>query len=252
MSLIIIGSAIGVILLIVIIVNAVSQRRDQVAAQKRQEAAKYRFRATETQDLLDGLKNISLSPKIRSVLVQRMIENLETAETIASDYPGIKRSIEFAKNEKQELDKQTSFHEDTLILPNSEGELKSTISKLKRLLKMVNVMYQRGRMNSTDFAIEVPRVELLLLKLEVETYIKFGRVAQAEGRNGSAKQFYQVAYEQLIQKGISTEYAQEKMVAIQQLIDEVSPHIDIPEEKDEDKAKQDDLDIVFGQKKKWD
>lgn len=253
MSMIIIASMIGVLLALVLIFNAISQRKDQLAAEKRQEASQYRFRATETQELLDGLKALNLSSKIRAALVARVLHNLETVKRIAPDYPNIDRSIEFAVLEQDELNKQGAVAaitvDSAIDLPNSSAELKSLLSRIRRMLKMLDTLYQRGKLDAAIYTEESPKIQLLALRLDVETNMKFGRIAQTEGKNGTARQYYQYAYDQLLQSGITSSYSQNQLPTLQQLIDAVS--LKIEQEKPKDETKADDLGIVFGEKKKW-
>lgn len=253
MSIFIIAGLIGALLVIVLIFNTISQRKDQQAAEKRQEASQYRFRATETQEMLDSLKALNLSSKIRAVLVDRILHNLETVKRIAPDYPNIERSIEFANLEKEELSKQGSSavitHDSALDLPANASELKALTSRIKRMLKMVEALYQRGKLDAAIYNEEHPKMLLLLLRLDVETHLKFGRIAQTEGKNGTARQYYQYAYDLLLQTGITSPYAQEQLPRLQQLIDDVSLRIE--RETPTEESKGDDLSMVFGEKKKW-
>lgn len=246
-----VGIVVGVFLLIIIIINAVSQRREVLRAQRRQQAAKYKYRASETQDLLDGLKTLTLPNVVKQALVERILENLNTAKQIAPDYPNIDSSINFAQSELENIKNSTSDATSQLFLPNSEGELRALTSRVKRLLQIFNTLYQRGRVDPQAYREHFPKLDLINLKLEIESRVKFGRIAEANRKQGTAKQHYIAAIERLSRTAEHKEYKAAMMAKLQMLLDSMTPvQSETPAEPEAKKAENKE-DTGFQEKKKW-
>jgi|TARA_B100000745_G_scaffold300377_1_gene254095 uncharacterized protein YoxC len=240
---------VAVLVVVLITINAISQRREYVAAQHRQEASRYRARASDTQDLLDKVKTVSLDGRIKAALIERVIENLEQAKQTASDLPGIDNAIQAAITERETVATQTS--NGGYILPNDEGELAKVVKNLRKIRKIFVLMYQRGKVQESDYKELAPDLDLLILKINVETFIKLGHVAKAQAQYGSARQHYTRAYNSILKSGINTPYAQEKLQALKDLLAITEAEKPKGPAPDEGEEKDENLESLFGQKKKW-
>lgn len=234
-----------------VVVSSLSHKREQEAAERRQKAAEYRARIQETQELLEGLQNAGLDASVRAVLMVRIAENLIGLKQCEPNTPNIDSSLTFAREQAISLKAQAGTCS-PLVLPDNEQALFATLKHMRRLLQVFSNLNQFGKVDPSEYAVQFPRLQKLLLRFEVEGYMKLGMQALNLHQQGSARTYFEFTYNRLISSAVTDDYTQQQLAVLQDLMD----HLDRPNEATEaapahDELVKDDTTDLFQPKKKW-
>ncbi|MBI2380935.1 MAG: hypothetical protein HYV16_09290 [Gammaproteobacteria bacterium] len=247
----------GLILLVLVasvVISSISHKREQQAAENRQRAAEFRARIQETQDLMEGLQNAGLDASVRGVLMWRIAESLAGLKACEPDSPNVDASLNFAKEQAAVLRKQAGTAS-PLVLPDNEQLLFAILKRLRRLLQLYASLAQLGKIDAGEYALNFPRLQHLVLRFEVEGYMKLGAIALNMHQHGTARTYLDFAHNKLISSAVTDEYTQQQLTLLQELIDRLEIPIDShnvpgsPSDATGEASKESEQDMF--QKKKW-
>lgn len=214
MSITAIISIIVAVLIISVIGSIVFTKKEQAAAEKRQQIASARFKADEAQDLHDGLQKAGLDKIAYKFLLERVLANLKLAHQIDSNAPGVARRINEIQEQINGVDSATYYIE----MPSSMIELQGLIGRLNKLLKYVVLLYQRRALPQEMYEKLIPSLQRTLLKFDAEGHMKMGHQAANDMQYGTAKQSYLHAKNKLLEFGEDDAYVQQQLPIVEDLL----------------------------------
>lgn len=256
MTIALVAGFIILVLVASVVVSSLSHKREQQAAELRQRAAEYRARVQETQELLEGLQNAGLDASIRAALMGRIAENLAGLKQCEPGNANVDSSLRFAREQVASLKAQAG-QTSPLILPDNEQGLFNVLKLLRRLLQVYASQNQLGKIDAAEYAQQFPRLKQLLLRFEVEGYMKLGTQAFNMHQQGSARTYFDFAHNRLIASAVTDEYTQQQLVKLQELIDrldspgELKPSAPASAPEGGSVESGDEDDDIFRPKKKW-
>ncbi len=243
---------VAVILIISITATAYFHKREQQAKLIRQKVAQYKFRAGETQVLLDQLSMVGLPNFIKIPVVEYIISNYKKALDLDSEDANVKQNYNGAKLHLEELQKNQAEKPEKIKLPNKGEQLKMLISKLKRFVALFIKLRHEGFIGPDAYEQRIKYLKKMQLQLEAEGFIKIGRSAMQKRQLGTAKQYLLYAKQRLTNCGIADAYVQKQLERIQLMMDEIAPEITTEENSEQSQNKKgEEADTIFGPKKKW-
>ena len=129
------------------------------------------------------------------------------------------------------------------------------VKVLKKLKGTINSEQKRGRINPEVFTNEIKRVDLLQIRVNINSIIKRAKIAIEAKQIGSAKTYLEKAIATV--KKINSEgeiFVGERLDEATQMLQKID-QVDIDRKAREQQAKDEksstDLDILFQPKKKW-
>ncbi|MCF1427393.1 MAG: hypothetical protein LPD71_02160 [Shewanella sp.] len=250
---------IGALLLLVIGINIIQQHKDRIARERRKELSLQRTILEETESILSNLAMLPCSNQIILVLYRRMNDALIAAVAVASD-------MQKREYERRQFDLVTQIDNlsknaevapplDDFHLPDNDRQVLLLVQSLKKLKAILRAENNKGKVDPNVFSQEEKRIDNLQLRINVDSMLSRARSAIGIKQYGSAKQMITKALTTLnTLKGQSpndpfiSNKAEEAKMLLHEAMDAQKQNSPMPAPK---KKSDDDLDILFQQKKKW-
>lgn len=256
MTIPLIAGLIVLILVISVFASALSHKREEQAAERRQRVAELRSRIQESQELLDGLQTAGLDASVRAVLVKRIHENLLELKSAAPETPAIDSLLRGTDEQLATLRNQTGSTT-ALVLPDSEQALTAILKRLRRLLQLYSSLHNQGHIPASEYSVQWPRLLHAVLRFEVEGYMKLGNQAAMARQIGTARNYYLFAHGRLVASPVIDEYTQAQLAQLQALMDRIDSPVPQVDEPSADPGSNELSDAVIDtselqpMKKKW-
>jgi hypothetical protein len=244
---------VGVVLVVSIYFIAMLHKKEQQLQQSKQQVAKYKYRAGETQVLLDQLQIVGLPNYLKIPVLDYIIFNYKRALEIDSNEASIKSSLTSTEVHREELNKDPAGGGEKLKLPNKDSELKVIISRIKRFMALYVKLRAESFLAPEAFNERMKFLKKTQLQLEAEGFVKIARKAMIQKQHGTAKQYLEYAKQRLTNCGITDTYVQKQLERIQILLTEISTPKETvaPEKSTKGKDAGGSTDDIFGPKRKW-
>lgn len=250
---------IGALLLLVIGINIIQQQKDRMETDRRNELIRQRAILEETETILSNSAMLPCSNQIILVLYRRMNDALVAAVNVASD----KQKGEYDRRQKdlaaqiEALSKNAGAAPplEGFRLPDNDKQILLLVQSLKKLKAILRAENNKGRVDPNVFAQEEKRIDNLQLRINVDSMLNRARSAVGIKQYGSAKQMVTKALatlNALKNQSPNDPFITKKADEAKMLLDEVmgAQKQDEPAPQQKEKS-EDDLDILFQQKKKW-
>jgi len=255
MSFTIILVAVSLLIILLIAFTVMQQQKRRVEQDQRAEVARLTITVDETEDLLSRIANIPVTKSLMMVLHNRIMETHKSIKKINGD-----NTLTSQINDRIVLIEQIgkTFHSkglDTFNLPSNDREVLQLVQILKKLKSTINSEQKRGRINPEVFSNEIKRVDLLQIRVNINSIIKRAKIAIEAKQTGSARTYLEKAIKTL--KAINSEgdvFVGERLeaaTAMLQTLDQVKIDRQEKQRQEQEEKSSTDLDILFQPKKKW-
>ena len=203
MSLTIILIAVAALIIILIVFTVMQQQKRAVQLEQRAEVSRLTVSIDETEDLLSRIANIPITKSLMMVLHNRIMETQKSIKSINGD-----NSLTPMINDRANLIQQIAktFQSkglDTFRLPNDDREVLQMVQVLKKLKGTINAEHKRGRTNPQVYTNEIKRIDLLQIRINMNSIIKRAKIAVEAKQTGSARTYLEKAIKTL--KAINSE-----------------------------------------------
>lgn len=256
MMMLIIGLVVA-LLIIVVIVNAIQQHKEKQLKAQRAKAAKQKAIINETEELILHLANLPSSPNIMVILNQRSLNAAKALKAAVPDTKNINTKIqELSARHKasQELAANASPSEEQFILPDNDQQLVQILQAIKKIRAALKSEQSKGSIDAQLFLVEDKRLDLLQLKINVESLFKRGQQAYNNEMVGSARQYLEKALQSITDHPAQSEYKTQKKAEIEERLESITTELKNANAQDrakKAKSEEDELDMLFQPKKKW-
>lgn len=247
------------LVVLAIIINAVQQHKEKVETEKRNELAKYKNIIEETENLLLNIVDIPVSQQLNIILHQRILDAVKSMSELVPDSSDLLQRLADTENRIKNINTQkpsttNQNAEEEFTLPDDERATISLIQGIKKLRSALRAEHTKGKIDSQLYITEDRRLDILQLRINVESLIKRGNLARQSKMLGSARQYYEKAIATMDAQNNKSDYSAKRKKEVAQILQSITEELKTSNTKDRLKKQadeQDDLDILFQPKKKW-
>ncbi|EGR2794387.1 DNA repair protein [Vibrio cidicii] len=245
---------VAVLLVLVLGYNIMLQYKVKVETAKRQESARYVAIIDATEELIGHAHHIPFSKELLVCLNNRILDALENmaaldpkSKQLAQRVEGMKQQIEHLKNNYQGGE-STAFK-----VPTSDKQAIVMLKLVKRLRDTIRNEHNKGRFETQAYVEENARLETMQIRINIENVIKRANDSIARGQAGTAVQLLRKGIDVLSTKNDAYSIqAKEKLDMMLSELDKRRSDKHAEElQQMEDKERNNDMDALFGDKKKW-
>ena len=255
MSFTILLVAVALLIMVLIVFTVMQQQKRQIELEKRSEVSRMTITIDDAEDLLSRIANIPVTKSLMMVLHNRVMETQKSIKQITKD-----NSLTGQINDRAILIEQIgkTFQSkglDSFRLPVDDREVLQLVQVLKKLKGTINSEQKRGRINPEVYSNEIKRVDLLQIRVNINSIIKRAKIAMDAKQTGSARTYLDKAIKTL--KAINSEgdvFVQERLeeaTGLMQQLDQVNIDRKQQEQLVQNEKSSTDLDMLFQPKKKW-
>ncbi|CAM4394610.1 DNA repair protein [Vibrio agarivorans] len=245
---------VAVLLVLVLGYNIMLQYKVKVEATKKQESARYVAIIDATEDLIGNAHHVPFSKQLLLCLNNRILDCLENM--LALD-PKNKNVVQRIGHMKEQIKQITENYEEsessTFKVPNSDKQAIIMLKLVKRLRDTVRSEHNKGRMDTQTYVVESARLETIQMRINIENVIKRSNDAITRGQPGTAIQLLKKGLDVLSTK--NDNYSMQAREKLQKMYDDLEKRRQSRSAEElqqlEDRQKENDMEALFGEKKKW-
>lgn len=235
--------------------TAVQQHNEKKNAEKRDEISKHRTIFEETEEAAAAATQMPLSQLLIAILKKRSLQSLKAlneqmpSNDIYAKIEDLKTTINTIKIDAPAPD-QNKF-----VLPKTDKAIIKYIQCVKKLRSIVRSEFKNNNISQKVFAQEDKALERLQLRINAETLHKRAQDATGMNMQGSARQYLEKAITALTKHKPQDDYTTAKREELNNMLKSFESAVKDMNYKQvlEQKQKEanEDLDNLFGPKKKW-
>ncbi len=241
------------LLAIVLVVAGIAQRREQIAAEKRQKAAQLVYQARNAQDILHNMRGIPVNPQITSFILKVISKNFQAAAALVPSLPNIQQDIGRAMMHQQGYKAKPAT---AIELPTDEFSLKVTLGKLKKLQRYLKTLNTSYGLDNEQFQKWAAELESTTHRYEIDSLMKLSMRAVEAVKPGTAKGYFETIKMKLSAEWVDDSYREPQLTKVVEMEEKLTQAV---EEKlaEETKLKEDENGSSIndssdlGEKKKW-
>lgn len=239
---------------IAIIVNAIQQHKERLATLKRAELSKLRTMLEDTEELIVNSANVPLSPAISQMLLKRIAFTLKAMVELEPGARDIKQRLQETEKRLTDTNVENISFTDAVTLPDNDQQLIGMIKGIKKLRAVLRAEHARGNVDTQMVIQEDKRLEILQLRINVESQIKRGNQARSNNMLGSARQYFEKAMTALNNTPHQDDYALTRKSEVMQALQDIATQLKEGNVRDREKKEEKEskhLDELFAPKRKW-
>ncbi|RVT49183.1 hypothetical protein EMM73_00855 [Rheinheimera sediminis] len=242
------------LVIIAVIVNAVQQHKERLAALKRAEFSKLRTLLEETEDILLNAANVPMTKGIMQMLLKRINVTLKAMLELEPTSKDLKKRIGETEARLNDASAGGDTAVEGLTMPDNDKQIIGMIQGIKKLRTILRSEHARGNIDTQTVVQEDRRLEMLQLRINVESQIKRGNQARSGNMLGSARQCYEKALTTLSNCAHADDYITTRKSEVMTILEDIATELKEGNLRDrQKKAEQEnnDLDVLFAPKRKW-
>jgi hypothetical protein len=242
------------LVVIAIIVNAIQQHKERLATLKRAEFSKLRTMLEDTEELIVNAANVPLSPAISQMLLKRIAFTLTAMVELEPGARDLKQRLQETEKRLTDANADNSSFSDTVTLPDNDQQVIGMIKGIKKLRTVLRAEHARGNVDTQMVIQEDKRLEVLQLKINVESQIKRGSQARGNNMLGSARQYFEKAMTALTNTPYQEDYTLGRKSEVMQALQDIATQLKEGNVRDREKKEEKEnkhLDELFAPKRKW-
>jgi len=239
---------------VIFVVNI--QRKEQKKAEQFHQASKFKYRANESANILSNFAKIPIGEETRKILLQVIQKNLTAALRIQPQDRYIRERLPAVN--KQLTNTNNKIDSSQLAIPADPQQLEKLLNSLT---KLSNYIIKISKVNKLDLSltkVSIGKISSLVAETKLSAYIQ-------QIKKGLAMGNYDFAVKRLIttkqlMAGLKTKSnriiaLQERLATLEQEVktsyQKAKKNKKLQQAKINQKEPSEDVDNVFGPKKKW-
>lgn len=242
------------LVVIAVIVNAIQQHKERLATLKRAEFSKLRTMLEDTEELIVNSANVPLSAAISQMLLKRITFTLRAMVELEPGAKDIKQRLQETEKRLSETPPTESTLSESIALPDNDQQLIGMIKGIKKLRTVLRAEHVRGNVDTQVVIQEDKRLEVLQLRINVESQIKRGNQTRSNNMLGSSRQYYEKALTALSATPHQDDYVLTRKSEVIQALEDIATQLKEGNVRDREKKEEKenkDLDELFAPKRKW-
>ncbi|WP_026972496.1 hypothetical protein [Aliagarivorans marinus] len=245
---------VGALLFLLIGYNMVQQFKQQQEADRRHTLAKYKAIITETEELLLNSSRIPYSKELILILHRRVLDALMQIKKTDPGVKGLENRLAATNGQIQQIQASSQEIDQRFRAPGNDKDALQMLQLVKKIRGVLRVEHSKSKLNAQAFVLEDRRLELMLLKINIENALNRAQEAMALRQWGTARQLLNKGIGVLSNLSDRDAYLEEKLNFMRQLNSEMADKLkSVSQQAVEEQAEKDadDLDVLFQPKKKW-
>lgn len=242
------------LVIIAITVSAVQQHQERMATLRRAEYTRLRHSLEEAEEILFNAANVPLSTGISLMLLRRIATLIKAMLALDSKQHELGQRLEETEKRIAELSGNSAAIIDNAGLPDNDQQLLAMIKGIKKLRTTLRAEHARGNVETQLVIDEDRRLDLLLLRINVESQLKRAKSARANSMLGSSRQYFEKALSYLTNTIHQNDYVSQRIAEAQIALEEITLELKQGNARDvERRGERDnkDIDELFAPKRKW-
>lgn len=245
---------VAILLVLVLGYNIMLQYKSKVETVKKQETARYVAVIDSTEELLGHANNIPFSKTLLLCLNHRILDALQSMQDLDPKNKQVATRIATMQQQLADIDSNFNDEETTSFkIPANDKQAIAMLKIVKKLRETVRNEHNKGRMDTQAYVNENGRLESMQIRINIENVIKRANDAISRGQSGTALQLLRKGIDALSSK--SDSYSQQAKEKLQTMLDDLDQQRQsrdaVEREEIENRERNDDMDALFGDKKKW-
>jgi hypothetical protein len=245
---------VAVLLVLVLGYNIMLQYKIKVEATKKQESARYVAIIDATEDLIGNAHHIPFSKELLFCLNNRILDCLQSMNELDPKNKNVVQRIGQMKEQIKQISDTYEASESTAFkVPNSDKQAIIMLKLVKRLRDTVRSEHNKGRMDTQTYVVESARLETIQMRINIENVIKRSNDAITRGQPGTAIQLLKKGLDVLSTK--NDNYSIQAREKLQIMYDDLEKRRQSRSAEElqqiEERQKENDMEALFGEKKKW-
>ncbi|PCI73531.1 MAG: hypothetical protein COB38_00245 [Gammaproteobacteria bacterium] len=249
------------IIIFVLLVGAVIfvvniQRKEHKKAEQFHQASKFKYRANESANILSNFAKIPIGEETRKILLQVIQKNLTYALKIQPQDKYVRERLPAVN--KQLSNTNNKIDSGQLTLPADPQQLNKLLNSLTKLSSYIIKISKVNKLDMPLTKISIGKLSSLITETKLSAYIQ-------QIKKGLATENYDFAVKQLVttkQLIAALKTKSNRIIALQERLAKLEQEVKISyqkakqnkkiqQEKISRKEPSEDVDTVFGPKKKW-
>jgi len=245
---------VAVLLVLVIGYNVMLQYNTKIESSRRVESARYLAIIDATEDLIGNAHHLPYSQDLLICLNNRILDALENMSELDQKNKQLSQRIANMKSQIQTLKSNHTGAESTSFkVPSSDKQAIVMLKLVKRLKDTIRSEHNKGRFNTQNYVAENARLESIQVRINIENVIKRANEAVMRGQTGTARQLLKKAIDVLMSKNDA--YSNKARTKLQSMLNDLDKNKKNQNADQllaqEEKERDNDMDALFGEKKKW-
>ncbi|CAE6907443.1 DNA repair protein [Vibrio sp. B1FLJ16] len=256
MSIGLIIALVAILLVLILGYNIMLQYKVKLETTKRQEAARYVSLIDGTEDLIGHAHNIPFSKELLLCLNNRILDALQNMQQLDPKNKQLAQRIENLKQQIVQLKDSEQVGESTTFkMPSSDKQAIAMLKLVKRLRDTIRNEHNKGRLDTQTYVTENARLETMQIRINIENVIKRAKDSISRGQPGTALQLLRKGIDALSTK--SDAYSVQAKKNLEEMLGDLDRkrqdknNEEMQQLVDADKERNNDMDALFGEKKKW-
>lgn len=244
---------VAILLVLVLGYNIMLQYRLKIETAKRQEVSKYVAIIDATEELIGNAHHLPYSKDLLVCLNNRILDCLENMADLDPKNKQWPQRIANMKQQISQLEEQGAGETTPFKVPQSDKQAITMLKLVKRLRDTIRSEHNKGRFDTQSFVTENARLETMQIRINIENVVKRANEAIGRGQPGTAIQLLRKGIDALASRNDNySNQIREKLQAMFNDLEETRLEKSAEElQQIEEKEREDDMDALFGEKKKW-
>lgn len=251
-------SLIGLLLFVLIGYNIIQQYKQKIEAERRIAISKQRAVISEVDELLLNATRMPFSKSLLLILQNRirnaLMQMIKSSPTSAQMRDHLKNTDAQIQQVRANY---TPPDESIFRAPENDKEALALLQVTKKIRAVLRSEHAKGKINTEVFVAEDHRLEIMQLKINLENSIKRIMDAKQNKQFGSANQMINKLIKILTSIPDKDSYLEKKQQQLLGIKAEIKSYLvkhsdkELAAIKAKEKEKENDLDVIFQDKKKW-
>ncbi|EGU45535.1 hypothetical protein VII00023_06802 [Vibrio ichthyoenteri ATCC 700023] len=245
---------VAILLVLVLGYNIILQYNAKVATARKQESARYIAIIDATEELIGHAHHMPFSKELLLCLNNRILDAVQNMHELAPKNKQLEQRVEHVKQQIENLKSNFQGGESASFkVPSSDKQAIVMLKLVKRLRDTVRNEHNKGRFDTEAYVAENARLEGIQVRINIENVVKRSKDAIVRGQPGTAIQLLRKGLDVLATKNDA--YSAQAREKLQTMYDEVEKRRQNQSASElqqiADKEREEDMDVLFGEKKKW-
>jgi hypothetical protein len=244
---------VAILLVLVLGYNIMLQFKVKAESARKQESSRFLQVIDATEDLIGHAHHLPYSKELLMCLNMRILDAVQNMYELDPKNKQLEQRVDHVKGQIKQLNETFKGNETTPFkTPSSDKQAIVMLKLVKRLRDTIRSEHNKGRFETQQYVAENARLETIQIRINIENVMKRANDAIVRGQPGTAVQLLKKGLDALATK--NDQYSTQAREKLQAMYDDLENQKQskqaegMPQENNQHK---DDMDALFGEKKKW-
>lgn len=244
-------AALFVLFVLIIGYFIIAQIKEKENAKIQQERKRSYSIVNSTEELLSQSAYVPFSLNLLFILNNRIVKELENLQRIDIKNKELKSRIESKKSSLEKLMSE-NYTMTNFRVPDSDKQAIAVLKLVKRLKDIVRTEHNKGHVETAKFSEETKRLDTLKVTINIENAVNRIKISTIKGDYGTAAQLAHKSLE-MLHSNPTDDFLESKREFLEETLKEINLHKEKEKNAHIERSveKPNDLDVIFGEKKKW-